>query len=288
MKMDLEVQGYNMKKVDVVINVFGKPWQTICTLKSLLKHSGEHIDKIFIIKEKEQPYNENINFIFNFFKNLIVFEPSEYNFTLYSVNKTDENERFKVRYQYGIEKSDKDFVFITHNDVLYEGDIIGDMLDQVDDCVGIGPIGQCWNCPANSQNLCNGEKFNEWNPSYNDIKKLKLPHVRTTLSMIDKKNPKPLPECRLNEWSCLLNRKMIISESIKDVETPLFGEYGIDLGTEWFKNMFLKGYKFKNYSKNFEHSYWSELSSGHQSLLDKEMYDDSEKNAKEYYNKNFR
>ena len=56
-----------MKNVDVIINVYGKPWQTICTLKTLMKYSGHHIDKIFLIKEKEQPYNENIDWVFSYF-----------------------------------------------------------------------------------------------------------------------------------------------------------------------------------------------------------------------------
>lgn len=30
-------------KIDVCINAYGKPWQTLCTLKSLMKHSSEHI-----------------------------------------------------------------------------------------------------------------------------------------------------------------------------------------------------------------------------------------------------
>ena len=33
-----------MKKVDVIVHAYGKPWQTLCTLKSLMSHSGEHID----------------------------------------------------------------------------------------------------------------------------------------------------------------------------------------------------------------------------------------------------
>ena len=49
-----------MEKVDVVIHVYGKPWQTLCTLKSLMKHSGKHIDKIFFVKEPNQPYGDNI------------------------------------------------------------------------------------------------------------------------------------------------------------------------------------------------------------------------------------
>lgn len=274
-------------KIDVVINVYGKPWQTICTLKSLMLHSGNHIDKIFLIKEKSQPYNEKIDWIFNFFDNLIVYEPVEYNFMLSRVNNSIENERFKIRYQYGIEKSNKEFVFITHNDVLYTGDVIGEMLNSIGDCVGIGEIGQCWNCPAKNEGLCSGENFYNWNPTYEEVMKLKLPHVRTTSEMIDKKNPKPLPECRLNEWACLLNRKIIMEELTKDISTPLFGQYEIDLGTVWFKEMHLKGYKFKDYRNNYDHSYWSKLSCGHQTLLDLNQYVDSEKNAKDYYEKNF-
>ena len=57
----------NSKSVDVCINVYGKPWQTLCTLKSLMQHSGHHIDKIYLIKEHRQPYHEKIDFIFKFF-----------------------------------------------------------------------------------------------------------------------------------------------------------------------------------------------------------------------------
>jgi len=56
-------------KIDVVINVYGKPWQTLCTLKSLMINSGHHIDKIFLIKESEQPYSEDIDWIFDYFDN---------------------------------------------------------------------------------------------------------------------------------------------------------------------------------------------------------------------------
>ena len=34
--------------IDVNLNVFNKPYQTIATIHSLLKVSGKHIDKIFI------------------------------------------------------------------------------------------------------------------------------------------------------------------------------------------------------------------------------------------------
>jgi len=59
------------EKVDVIINVYGKPWQTLCTLKSLMLHSGEHIDKIYFIEEREQPYGDNVKWVLNEFDNII-------------------------------------------------------------------------------------------------------------------------------------------------------------------------------------------------------------------------
>jgi len=276
-----------MKKVDVVINVYGKPWQTLCTLKSLMKHSSKHIDKIFLIKEKSQPYNEKIDWIYSYFDNLIVYTPSNYNFITRNINITNDSDRYGVRYQYGFENSDKDYVFITHNDVLYTDDIIGDMINLIGDSVGIGEIGQCWNCPAKNANLCNGDKFYKWNPTYKDVVSLKLPHIRTNIQNIDRINPKPMPECRLNEWACLINREISNKETYPNGNTPLFGLYGIDMGDLWFKSLHLKDYKFVDYRKNFIHSYWSELSNGHQTQLNKDLYDKSEKNAKKYYEINF-
>jgi hypothetical protein len=274
-----------MNKVDVIINVYGKPWQTLSTLKSLLKHSKQHIDKIFLIKEKQQPNNENVTWIYDYFDNLIVYEPNTYSFISSSIDYKNENDRFKVRYQYGFEKSDKKFVFVTHNDVLYTGDIIGDMLNLIGENLSVGQIGQCWNCPAKSNNLCSGEIFNEVNISYDVLYTLSYPHVRTQISMIDKNNPKPLPECRMNEWSCLINREIVMKECKPLGDVSLFGEYGLDLGTKWFREMYLKGYKFIDYRKNFIHCFWSD-SSGYDTQRNIDKYKKSELNAANYYNQN--
>lgn len=273
-------------KVDVCINVFGKPWQTLCTLKTLMKHSGGKIDKIYLIKESNQPYEEDLDWIFKYFDNLIIHIPKNYIFTKFNTNYLDESDRHTVRYQYGIEKSDKKFIFITHNDVLYIGDIIGDMLDKIGDSIGIGEIGQCWNCPAFSEGLCSGSKFYEWNPTIDEVLSLKLPHIRTGSHNIDRNNPKPMPECRLNEWACLINLELNNKETFPNNNTPFFGEYGLDLGVPWFKSLHLKGYKFTDYRENYIHSYWSETS-GYPTQLNKNIYDKSEENAKKYYELTF-
>lgn len=274
-----------MEKVDVVLNVYGKPWQTLCTLKSLMLHSGKHIDKIFFIKEKNQPYDETIDWLFDYFDNLIVFTPKNFlghrNNTNFNIH--DNTDRYTVRYQYCFEKSDKKFIFITHNDVLYTGDIIGDMLSKIGDSIGIGEIGQCWNCPAFDYGLCSGEKFYEWEPTVGDLHNFNLPHIRTTIENIDYENVKPMPECRLNEWSCLVNREMSNKETYPNGDTPFFGFYGLDMGTLWFKSLHFKDYKFIDYRKNFTHGYWSEIQSGYQTQLNKQLYINAEKNAKKYF-----
>ena len=272
-------------KIDVCINVYGKPWQTLCTLKSLIKHSGQHIDKIYFIKEKKQPYDESIDWVCKYFDNIIIYEPESYVFLHFNPIK---NQHFKIsdiRYQHGVENSDKKFIFITHNDVLYTGDIIGEMLEQIGDSVGIGEIGQCWNCPAKANGLCSGEKFNGWEPTYDEVISL-LPHNRTNVQNVDKHNPKPLPECRLNEWSCLINRELSNKETYPIGDTPPFGSVGLDTGTLWFKSMYLKGYKFIDYRENYIHGYWANKA-GHPTLQNKSLYDDAEKNAKKYYEENF-
>ena len=52
-----------MATVDVAINVYGKPYQTAVTLLSLLKHSGQHLNKIYFVVEPEQPRKESFEFL---------------------------------------------------------------------------------------------------------------------------------------------------------------------------------------------------------------------------------
>lgn len=274
-------------RVDVIINVFGKPWQTLCTLKSLLKHSGNKIDKIFLIKEKQQPYDENIDWIYEHLDNLIIFTPDKYKFRYKHINYHFKKVRYRVRYQYGIENSDKTFVFMSHNDVLYTGDIVGDMLRGIGENVGIGEIGQCWNCPAKHKEVCDGEIFYEWNPSYDDVINLGLPYLRTRKKHINRKKPKPLPECRLNEWACLINRSIVIRECHPNGNSPLFGQTGIDVGGPWFRSLHLKGYKCVHYKKHFHHCYWSSIPSGYKTELNKELYDRAEEKARGHFFENF-
>jgi len=285
------------EKVDVIINVYGKPWQTLCTLKSLMLHSGEHIDKIYFIEEREQPYGDNVKWVLNEFDNIIHYIPNSYEFipnTKTFGDLNDENNRYNFRYQYGIEKSDKKYVFVTHNDILYTGDIIGDMLNEIGDSIGCGLIGQCHNCPAKSAGVCNGDKFNDFKPTYNEVIELcnDFPPARGNqfISMINQNQVMPLPECRLNEFACLLKREIVVKENYLNDEYSFFGDYnGIDLGSSWFRKMILNGYLFKNYDIYLtgKHGYFAN-NAGYPTQLNNQKYIESELNAEKYYKNNLK
>lgn len=283
-------------KVDVCINVYGKPWSTLVTLKSLMYYSGEHIDKIYFIEEKQQPYNDDVKMVLDHFDNIIHFTPYKYEF-LPRINMShdyrDEILRYGFRYQYGIEKSDKKFLFITHNDIRYTGDIIGDMLMQIGDAAGIGSIGQCWNCPANNAGECDGDRFESYNPTYEHFIKLcnDYPPARGQYfkSLINPNSPMPLPECRLNEFACLINREITMKECIPNGNTCFFGDYsGIDVASSWFRSLVIKGYKFKHYNieNSLIHGYENRNHSGNSTLTNEEFYRLDEDKAKKFYEEN--
>ena len=281
-----------IEKVDVVINVYGKPWQTLCTLKSLEKHSKKWINKIFFIKEREQPYSDSVDWVPSYFKDIIVHVPGIYRFLLQNIDVTNDSERLSARYQYGIEKSEMKYALLIHNDVLFTADIIGDMLEKIGDAVGIGELGQCWNCPANKMNYCDPDRFYEWNPSYEDIKSLPLPYKRTSIDKIDKQQPMPLPECRLNEWAALINREIVMKEAMPSGSAHLFGDHsGVDTGSAWFRDMHMMGYKFVHYRDSFVHAYWSYkstgLPNGYQVQKDRDKYVLAEDFAKKYFEQHF-
>ena len=283
-----------MEKVDVIINVYGKPYQTLCTLKSLTEHCGRHIDMIYFINERDPLFHDDSIWLTKVFPNIDPYiPPVNHGFSPRKEKEyyDDKIHRWCVKYQYGIEKSDKEHAFITHNDILYTDDIIGDMLFQIEDNVGIGSIGQCWNCPANKNQKCDGSKIVNYTPTYEEIVELlkKFDYPRTTLANVDKKHPMPLPECRLNEFACLINREITVKECWPNGDTPLFGSlngiHGVDMGCEWFRSMVLKGYKFKDYDiyKTSQHGYFSPINCGLMAQKDEELYRQCELAANYYF-----
>lgn len=275
-------------KIDVAINVYGKPFQTAVALLSLLKYSGSRIGKIYFIKEQRQPGNIDFGFLENLLSDRIVVHTPSY---WHSYNVTDPTRlndpeyRRSLRYQYAWEESDADGLFITHNDVLYFGDIVGRFAAVIGDNAAVGEIGQCWNCPALAAGVCDCDRFADFNPSYEELEELyqKFPSGRTgsEIKIATKEAPWPLPECRVNEWAVLINLNIARPATMPLGSAFPFGAFTLDIGTQWFREMSLNGFRFLNHSiKEFaQHGWTADGRGGHPALFDYGTYEYGEAEA---------
>lgn len=246
-----------MKKVDVAISAFGKPYMTAVTIGSLLKHSGEHINKIYLIPEKEQPHQATFDFLQHKFGNRVVIYHPSYFFGLKPARRSFllfPPYRRSLRYQYAFEKSTSPYLFVSHNDMLFHQDIIGHYLDNIEaeNFVGVGPIGQCWNCPAFAAELCDSTKYESYQPTWDEFWKLcdEYPAPRKEMYARFMVNQKawPLPECRLNEWASLIKLEKIRPLVKKTRKLTPLGQMDLDIGTNWFRQLNQLGLRFKHVS----------------------------------------
>src|SRR5262249_32644052 len=153
---------------DVAISVYGKPFQTAVTLLSLIRHSKDHINKIYFIKEAKQPRDEDFRFLLDLLGERVIVHIPKYWLWVKPLDPSkigNVGYRHSIRYQFAWEHSVANYLYVTHNDVLYTGDLVGSLLAQIGSYVGIGQIGQCWNCPAFAEKLCRGDKYLEYRPT---------------------------------------------------------------------------------------------------------------------------
>ncbi|MEO6285132.1 MAG: hypothetical protein ABIN80_07275 [Dyadobacter sp.] len=268
--------------VDVAISAYGKPYQTAVTLFSLLKHSGQWIDKIYFVEERKQPEPVDFQFIYDHIgSQLIHYKP----FFWFWYNKVHSSfQKFRpyrqsIRYQYGWEKTDKDYLLLLHNDVYFTGDLVGEYLRNIGEHTGIGKIGQCWNCPAFSANMCDGKNYTTYRPDYQEIMNLsnQFPGPRSHKYADVMKADKiwPLPECRLNEYVAMVNMKYARPATVPfGKATPIGVHNRIDTGVEWFYMLNNAGHTFTHfdYEPYAIHSWVSLKNAGHEALFNKELY----------------
>lgn len=285
------------------MNYYGKPFQTVVTLKTLWQESKAHIDTIYIIIEKEQPQNryDSIPLLKFLLRGLpvVYFTPQYFYYGVGSPPTDwmeDPAKRYGLNFQYAFEKTDKEFIFVTHNDCLYKEDLLGQMLVSLESepstnkIGGIGLIGQCWNCPAFSAKLCNSEGFEKYVPNAQELSAMletyPVPRKAIHEDLIKIGHIHPLPECRLNEYACLINTIAYNREVVPQGKVlPLGGSWhGTDTGAAWFYDMYHLGYKFINFpfEPAMEHAPFSVTGSGHTNNSDRELYEQSENKAYEF------
>jgi len=274
-------------KVDVAISVYGKPYQTAITLLSLLKHSGDWIDKIYFIEDKKQPKGASFAFLYALLGSRLVrytprfwfwYTPFKNRFLL-----KWKPYRHSVRYQYAWEKTDKDYLMVIHNDVLFKRDLIGAYLQNLDqDNLGIGKIGQCWNCPAHAEGLCESSKYWDYRPTKHEalalINQRPIGRSNIAAAIVNRHSAWPMPECRLNEYVALINLKKAKPITMPVGKAIPFGVFDMDTGTRWFWEVSNMGYKNQHF--DFEsyatHDWAGGINSGHAAMLNADIYQKGE------------
>ncbi len=282
-------------KVDVAVAVHGKPWQTASTLFSLLEHSGRHIDKIWFHEEPKHVNNDGVDFVLPWFADKLVhFKPplflgyEKLTPTIMRRVRNDPDYRRSIRYQIPFEDTEKRFLLFCHNDTFFTGDVVGEMLKRLENSpyVGIGMIGQCWNCPAHAAGVCDGARHESFNPSYSEAIALvkKYPMPRTRASHFSRWKRNFMPECRLNEFACMLDLDKCRPLVFPKGDVAPLGLFAEDTGTKFFQDMRRRGERFLHYPEHFHHGRFAPNASGnaleHASQIDN--YRLAEELAKQY------
>lgn len=264
-------------RVDVLIHVFSKPFQTALAILSLLRHSGDYIDKIYF---HEEPYRSEFErkdhgAMLDWLGERAVYHPA-------SVwigsgippdlerARHDEAYRHSVRYQYGWEKTDKKHALVIHNDIVVTADVVGAMLAKIGEATAIGEIGQCWWCPAGQAGLCGSGRYTAYRPNYEELMRIYndgMDYTRRRAYNIGlndelKKEPWPLPECRVNEWCLLVNIKKARPDTLPNgpaaplgAQLPSGARIGenwdedvlLDTGVKWFHDLNLMRHSFADF-----------------------------------------
>ncbi|PKK35072.1 hypothetical protein BWI96_18630 [Siphonobacter sp. SORGH_AS_0500] len=296
-----------MQKIDVAISYYGKPYQTMVTLFSLLEQSNNYIDKIYLCIEKKQPYEDawqGIPKIKEIFEKRGVIIVHLDKFVPWMANVSpqglDETTRLSLRYQYALEKTNKKYLLICHNDMLYHKDLIHPMIQVFErnpgeNLVGVGRIGQCWNCSAFYAKLCTPEKFEDYKPSQQELleqlEQYPTPRYKRSRELVSEGFVHPLPECRLNEYACLVNVDLYRKTTIPNGPVPYFGGVwnGSDTAAAWFRDSYLNGLRFENlyYEDYADHAPFSSVSNGNDADNNRVIYEDIEQQARDYMIKHY-
>ena len=264
------------KSVDVLINVFSKPYQTALALLSLLRRSGQYIDTIYFHQEpctSEFEKRGHERLLARLGDQVRLFMPKYWlgrDATEEQRLTQDAEYRLSMRYQYGWEQTDKQYVLIMHNDLEVIADPVTALMGVIGDATAAGEIGQCWWCPAGQQELCSSERYTEFRPKYHQLmyiynQSMDYQNRRAYNLGLRQEywtQPWPLPECRVNEWCMLVDMHKARSATLpfgtaapigcRFVSGSKIGEKWdedvcLDTSVQWFRDMCLQGHSFAHY-----------------------------------------
>ena len=297
-----------MNLADVCVIYYGKPYQTIISILTLMKYSRQHVNKVYITVEKQQPF-EAYGDIYKVIQALEPLVPLDLHYPKFFYNldtldfervKHQEAYRWSIPYQYALENSAMRYLFILHNDMVFHRDMIGEMFPVFQEnpaMAGVGSIGQCWSCPANTAGLCGGSVYQQYVPSQAEAialhERYDTPRKVKDIEILKTGRVHPLPECRLNEYACMIDLEIYRKTTLPFSDNVCFGGnwgFTADLGTGWFHQMVNQGYQFRHFvlEDYAIHSFFNPVGQGIGAYSNRENYFLSERNALAYLQENFK
>lgn len=260
-----------MTKIDVAINSYKKPESLIYTLMTLKKIAGGLIDTVYInddcsnnsafelythpaVTEYFKPWKLNVRVNTRNVGIKEVYVPGyrprymrSLKFMLSNwrrfYSKKYPHNREDIRYQYALDHTDKNYLMLMHDDVMYLQDVVSlylKILQSDEKMALVGELGQCWRCRfagiCTPQKIMAGELPSPFWPL--------TPSPKT--KDISQFNPKESfsRECRINEWVSMVNVKN--ARDITEKSQSFFGNMykHADTAAYWFGMLVDLGYKF--------------------------------------------
>lgn len=291
-----------MKKIDVAIQSYKKPESMIYTLFSLKKYCGDLIDVIYINDDcsedgtVEYYLNEDLQkaLLPIKLKVRVNTKASKYTYTLMTkklFKKKSAVEKLRlighifikrlkwhptednIRYQWAINETDKNYLFIIHDDVKFFDNILQLYMERMEKDKNLAIVGD-----LGGERLCPyGPCGEEGKCSPNKILRGEYPcenwPAMGTRSVLHKLLGRHIRGCRINEWCCLIN--VSVARELTENYGICFGNYegGGDVGTYWLDKIIQLGYKFDDPIPNFEerkkyYLHWWQGHEGHEVWVD--------------------
>lgn len=259
-----------MEKIDVAIQSYKKPESMIYTLFSLKKYCGDLIDTVYINDDCSRDgtleyYNERLKNALSPLKIKIRENdaPSGYNITLMTkeaMRKKTILEKIRlimyipikrlefhnsdndIRYQWAINQTDKEYIFLIHDDIKFFNNIAQvyfDILEENSNLAIVGDMGYCSVCPYGPcGKMCSPKKILE-----GVLPSKKWP-ITGCDSIIHKILGRYRRNCRINEWCCMVRTR--VARELVEEKGLYFGNYeaGGDVGSYWFSEIIKRGYDF--------------------------------------------
>lgn len=275
-----------INQVDVAVQSYKKPESLIYSLLSLHRACKAHVDQVWInddqskgnileiyqsealraalfpwkinVRENQRRMGWWVSFVKDYKpKYLTLWNMLKRMAWNYYKNNQIYVAKDDIRYQWALNHTNKDYLFIMHDDITFKGDVIERYMATITQMTRpaiVGDLGQCWRC-AYKQLGCNPSK----------ILKGYRPSVHWPFTKVSKGDHQWA--CRINEWSALVS--VSCTKFIKEKHRIFYGNFDNngDTSAYWFSVAVSEGFSFddpiNNSERNQFYVHWENGITGH-------------------------